>query len=404
MKMCPRCGTELPDEARFCLSCGAPQEVPTSSQVRVEGSGAIAQEGSVAAGLSSVAARADVYGDVYIGPPLWDPPKTLRVYRRVLVSACRYLPLRGVDAGASDPIGDQQRLSLTQVYVALDTKTQVPLTEEARQRERRISPWGYETRPLGVLETTADNRRLVILGDPGAGKSTFLNYLALCLATHSLEPEANWLARLPTWPEGEADAVPILIVLRDFSRFLPDGVKKAEPRYLWDFFVSRLEVQNLAFAAEPLHQILEGGKAIVLLDGLDEIPTRERRTLVRDVVIAFAVRYPRSRVVVTCRALSYQDPAWQLEGFPVFELAPFDDEKMDRFIEAWYSELARLGAMREYDRDVVWQLRMAVRRPDLRRLASNPLLLTVMALVHTHKGRLPDARPLLYEDAVDILL
>jgi formylglycine-generating enzyme required for sulfatase activity len=49
-------------------------------------------------------------------------------------------------------------------------------------------------------------------------------------------------------------------------------------------------------------------------------------------------------------------------------------------------------------------LRRAVRRPDLWRLAPNPLLLTVMALVHTHKGRLPDARALLYEDAVDILL
>jgi len=50
------------------------------------------------------------------------------------------------------------------------------------------------------------------------------------------------------------------------------------------------------------------------------------------------------------------------------------------------------------------QLRQAVRRPDLWRLAPNPLLLTVMALVHTHKGRLPDARAMLYEDTVDILL
>ena len=50
------------------------------------------------------------------------------------------------------------------------------------------------------------------------------------------------------------------------------------------------------------------------------------------------------------------------------------------------------------------RLHEAVRRPDLQRLASNPLLLTVMALVHTHKGRLPDARALLYEETVDILL
>ena len=50
------------------------------------------------------------------------------------------------------------------------------------------------------------------------------------------------------------------------------------------------------------------------------------------------------------------------------------------------------------------QLRGAVRRPDLWRLASSPLLLTVMALVHTHHGRLPGSRALLYEEAIDILL
>ncbi len=50
------------------------------------------------------------------------------------------------------------------------------------------------------------------------------------------------------------------------------------------------------------------------------------------------------------------------------------------------------------------RLQEAVRRPNLHGMAGNPLLLTVMALVHTHKGRLPDARAVLYEDTVDLLL
>jgi hypothetical protein len=102
---------------------------------------------------------------------------------------------------------------------------------------------------------------------------------------------------------------------------------------------------------------------------------------------------------------SPQGPAWQLEGFNNFTLAPFKGEQIDQFITAWYGELARLGSIPPGSMEgLTGGLRGAVRRPDLWRLASNPLLLTVMALVHTHRGRLPQARALLYEESVDILL
>ena len=193
--------------------------------------------------------------------------------------------------------------------------------------------------------------------------------------------------------------------LARLCRWLPQTARQAEPRTLWDFIVTRLEAQNLAFATEALHARLEQGQAILLLDGLDEIPTAQQRTFIRDAVAVFARRYPQCRVVVTCRTLSYQDPAWQLADFQSFTIAPFTEAQIDRFIVAWYAELARLGSIkRGAVAGVTRQLQQAVRRPDLWRLASNPLLLAVMALVHTHKGQLPEARALLYEETVDILL
>jgi formylglycine-generating enzyme required for sulfatase activity len=213
------------------------------------------------------------------------------------------------------------------------------------------------------------------------------------------------LERLPGWKSQEADLVPVLVTLRDFARWLPDKPQKAEPRHLWKFLIDRLGRQNLAFVAEPLHDRLEQGKVILLLDGLDEIPTKQKRTFIRDAVAAFANRYHRCRIVVTCRTLSYQDPAWRLVVFESFTLAPFSEEQIDQFITAWYSELVRLGNVKpDAMEGLAWRLRTAMRRPDLWRLAANPLLLTAMALVHTHKGQLPDARALLYEETVDILL
>ncbi len=346
-------------------------------------------------------------GSVFLAAPGADPVQALIAYRRTLVTSYRQLSLRGMDIGASDPTSGQKQLELDQIYVGLDT-TEL-LGEEkpvdAQGRPFRRQPTTMEKRQLTALEGVAHSRHTVILGDPGSGKSTFLNHLALCLASHALEPDADWLGHLPGWPGDQGNLLPIPVVLRDYVRSFSEKPGPAEARHLWNFIVQRLRAQNLEAAEAPLRQALEDGQAIVLLDGLDEIPTAGQRGLVRDAVVAFAGRYNKSRFIVTCRTLSYQDGAWQLPGFRAFTLAPFNEEKINRFIAAWYADLARLRVLKTDDAPhLAASLQAAVRRPDLWRLAPNPLLLIVMALVHTHKGRLPDARALLYEDMVDILL
>lgn len=184
------------------------------------------------------------------------------------------------------------------------------------------------------------------------------------------------------------------------------GERKASAALLWDFVRHDLNERNLAFAAEPLAEELEAGRALVLLDGLDEVPTATL-ALVRDSLLAFANRYPGCRYLVTCRVLSYREPQWRLPEprFPQTELAPFDEGQVDAFVGAWYAEVsAKWQIPRARAEEKAEKLRRAVRQSDLWRLAPNPLLLTVMALVHTHRGELPEARARLYEEAVDILL
>ncbi len=365
-----------------------------------------------------------------------DPEEALNQYRTVLVRSSENLPLRGVDVGASDPNSQQASLGLANVYVDLDTTAQVQygsasgeiritgsvstteLSEETGESEIKplkpsIRSKQRNPKPVSALQAVINNQRLVLTGDPGGGKSTFVNHLAYCLAGHQLNSDSQILDQLGEWPEELSMLLPLPVILRDFAATLSDELNETpKPNLLWNFIKDQLEKQNLTAVSDPLKEQLENGRVLLLLDGLDEVTTIKKRQFIRDVVLAFVNRYPENRYVVTCRILSYQPPEedtpdLRLPGthFPVAQLAVLDERKIEGFIEAWYAELARVGTVRQLDQHLLAnRLKTAVHRPDLWRLAPNPLLLTVMALVHAHKGRLPDARALLYESTVDMLL
>ena len=81
---------------------------------------------------------------------------------------------------------------------------------------------------------------------------------------------------------------------------------------LWQFLLSRLKMQRLDFAAAALDDALEQGNALVLLDGLDEIPIRGPAAVRPDAIETFAQRYDPSRMIATCRTLSYSESEWHL--------------------------------------------------------------------------------------------
>ncbi|HRQ36508.1 MAG TPA: SUMF1/EgtB/PvdO family nonheme iron enzyme [Chloroflexota bacterium] len=335
------------------------------------------------------------------------PDLTARqAYLAWLMSERKTLPLRAISAGkAGSGAGAPE---LAHVYVALNTTSQVK-----KKGKREIGE--AEQEPLSALQAVATNQRVILLGDPGSGKSTFVTHLAYCLAAQALYPNENWLSHLPGWPAAKADLLPVLIVLRDFARWLPTPLPpKAHVHHLWDFVAETLRKEKLEGALPILEQALGEGRVLLLLDGLDEVTDVAQRRFVRDAVQAVAVRYKDSPLLVTCRIHSYQPPDREKEEedlrlpaatFPDFQLAEFNGEQRDVFIHAWYGELKRQGHLPGLDVSLLSRdLQQAVRRSDLRRVAGNPLLLTVMAMVHVEDGRLPDSRALLYNKTVDLLL
>jgi formylglycine-generating enzyme required for sulfatase activity/predicted MPP superfamily phosphohydrolase len=347
--------------------------------------------------------------------PAVDPAQLEASYLRRVQDSCTALPLAVIDPRAFERTR-QQTMDLLAVYVALYTQTQVAMEKESEDKGKHLGPEGVmepdrEIRRATALEVADHDRKMVLLGDPGGGKSTFANYLALCLAGARLEhlgetsalPGDGWLAHLqPTWTHGPL--LPLLITLRHFAGSdRCDGTAAG----LWNFAADTLATQGLADFASYLRQQLLDGGVMVLLDGLDEVADPEERKAVRDAVADFAATYghPDNHYLVTCRGYAYQDPRWQLERFAVHTLAPFNQKQIDDFIGCWYEEVCRLGWKSEIEaEDLTRRLQAATRRPDLAPLAGSPLQLTMMASLHFSWGRLPEDRVELYQEMVRLLL
>ena len=157
-----------------------------------------------------------------------------------------------------------------------------------------------------------------------------------------------------------------------------------------------------------LQEQFRAGQAILMLDGLDEVPEAEkRRAQIKEVVAEFALKYRDCRIVVTSRTYAYQKQDWELKGFMASQLLPFSEGQIHRFIDGWYLYTAwRRDEVAGWAESRAKALKAAIfNQASLYELAERPLLLTLMASLHAwRRGELPEDRQKLYEETVDLLL
>lgn len=333
-------------------------------------------------------------------------------YLYQLIQEYTPLSLSVLDVHSGDIKG---RLALEDIYISLNTTAQIEKDDSRKNRARGkdkqdelLAQLGRESEPLTVLDALgkAPDRRMVLLGRPGTGKSTFVRYLALRIAQLLSNPKAD---ALDGW--SEQPLLPVAISLGRFAEEIPPDTRHGTAELLEAFIHSTLERNDQMKDFVPFildHLRKKGG--LFLFDGLDEVANLDLRPIVVQAVESFVSAYnghPKSRFLVTCRTYSYEDERWKLTNWPVYELALFTPRQIDQFIDTWYKLHSKLEPKRRGEFEGKRsKLLSAVQPGDPRRLheiAPFPIILTVMAVVHA-AHELPDSRALVYERCVEILL
>ena len=338
-----------------------------------------------------------------------DPGKLRDAYLAWVFERDGKLALEGVDPAMTS--GEKKPIRLNQVYTSLMTMS----TDEQRRLLKEGTPIASD-RLLSAVEMTYRHSHLVLLGDPGGGKSTFVNYLSLCMAGEILgRDEANlsllsrYLNKDDEKEEGRParfaqPLIPVKVVLRDYvSALLEDGTVT-----LWQFIQLALQRHDLGEFSDALNLELTQVGGLILLDGLDEVPQSEgHREAMIERVGHFRERFSKCRILVTSRTYAYEQKKWQLAEFTPVVLAPFNQEQIEFFVRRWYEQVAVQRGLTPEDRDGRSQvLLMAIRSNDkLAELARRPILLTLMAGLHAWRGgTLPDGRQRLYAEIFPLLL
>ena len=305
-------------------------------------------------------------------------------YIPALAEEHRYLKLVGIHGreGISPPL-------LREVYVSLRMGGADESLEEART--------------ISIAEAFANRTHLLILGEPGAGKSTLMDWLTLVFTGQISQPALPQIGKL----------LPVFLPLRNcVADERPLHNLMADP----DLLPVDVRAPADFFLAE-----LDRGRCLVLLDGLDEVIDERQRAKAAEKINKLVHTYPDNRYVVTCRTAGWKEGL--LTGdFARLYVHDFDDPDITRFVNGWYravrtrqvalrGDLSEEGKKRTMSKaaeraegESTRLLEALKGNHSLYRLARNPLILSLIALVHYQRTRLPQGRAKLYQDCLEILL
>ena len=256
------------------------------------------------------------------------------------------------------------RANILEDVTAQDLLTVEELEALFQRDTRRI---GQVRETKEGLEVVQSLQKILVLGKPGAGKTTFLRYITLLALDGKLTE----------------NRLPIFVDLKDWT----DSGKS-----LLDYIVTEFAICGLEEALPYIEHNLTKGKGLLLLDGLDEVTGDSDRAIkeIRD----FTDKYSQNQFVLSCRIAANQ---YVFEQFTEVEIADFDDEQIQTFINRWFAEDDKTAGK-------CWEQLNEAGNEPIKELAAIPLLLALLCVTYHKRLDFPRSRSELYKEAIDALL
>jgi tetratricopeptide (TPR) repeat protein len=293
------------------------------------------------------------------------------------------------------------------------------------------------TKIVDLAEGLRKHTYSAILGEPGAGKTTLLRYLArhFAIAYRGIQAVED-LTSQPSQEEspsplrvGEGSPkrvlggmgedlgeirLPVLFRIADFAERLAQQPDLSLVEYLKQFYCqweSDRNPTNGCAVADLLLDKMAVGDCLVLMDGLDEVFDRANRVKVVEQIDLFVKEYSENKFAITSRIAGYQEASLG-SRFRELTIAPMGNAEIKKFLERWcfaIEEAQRPEAdvsshQRDAEREARGILRAIETKPGVKRFAANPLLLTILALIHRNGTQMPQRRVELYQLATKTLI
>ncbi|HEY9820762.1 MAG TPA: NACHT domain-containing NTPase, partial [Candidatus Sericytochromatia bacterium] len=221
--------------------------------------------------------------------------------------------------------------------------------------------------------------KLMVLGKPGAGKTTFLQYLAVQCN------QGNFTS----------DRVPIFIRLKNFAEDALDEENFSLLNYI------NQEFDRCSISEQDVETLFNQGRVLMLLDGLDEVSEAATDEVIKQ-IRKLSEKYYKNQLIITCRLAAQE---YRFRGFTEVEIADFKAEQIENFVKKWFVAVARNSPESGLKRASLFleQMELPENQP-IRELAATPVLLNLTCLVFQAKADFPTRRSDLYKQGLDLLL
>lgn len=305
-------------------------------------------------------------------------------YKNWVDKVCGFIQLDGLPAEGT--IASKQ-MKLENLFVPLKLQVQSDLQEDDDSKQ------GVKTKVCPVGTFISEQNRFSILAKPGGGKSTLLKRLAVAYA----DP-----ARLVSSEDGlpQRDWLPLLLRCRDLRERTGEPIRQL----LCDLGrQAEMNDDHASAFRELVDEALNAGRALLLVDGLDEFSDAVARTTFANNLRVFLGMYPHSALVVTSREAGFRQIAGVIASVCVSTtMAPFEEDDVHSLCKLWHAEV--LPDTQE-NREEALKLADAIWSNErIRALAENPLMLTTLLVVKRNVGELPTKRVKLYAAAISVLI